>query len=158
MRWPIVVQGREVDEQNVRWLSGWIGQHAHWSRRKLAGELCLRWDWRDGRGRPKDPAARGFPLTRQQQASFTLMTVSGTVTLAAIRGYFQIHRDHRDHLDDAGMAARGAPIGSGPMESVRSRFQDRLKRRGRLWAPGGLANRLAIDVANKTNTLLILWN
>ena len=46
----MVVQGREVDEENVRWLSGWIGEHAGWSRRKLAGELCVLWDWRDGSG------------------------------------------------------------------------------------------------------------
>lgn len=67
MRWPIVVQGREVDEENARWLSGWIEEHAHWSRRKLAGELCLLWDWRDGSGRPKDLAARSFLLKMEQR-------------------------------------------------------------------------------------------
>lgn len=67
MRWPIVVQGREVDEKDVRWLSGWIADHAHWSRRKLAGELCVLWDWRDGSGRPKDLAARSFLLKIEQR-------------------------------------------------------------------------------------------
>ena len=28
MRWPIVVQGREVDEEKARWLTGWIAEHA----------------------------------------------------------------------------------------------------------------------------------
>ena len=72
MRWPIVVQGREVDEEDVRWLRGWIGEHAHWSRRKLAGELCALWDWRDGRGRPKDLAARSFLLKIEQRGWITL--------------------------------------------------------------------------------------
>ena len=72
MRRPIVVQGREVDEENVRWLSGWIADHAHWSRRKLAGELCVRWDWRDGSGRPKDLAARSFLLKIEQRGWIAL--------------------------------------------------------------------------------------
>jgi len=63
----MVIQGREVDEEKVRWLSGWIAEHAHWSRRKLAGELCVLWDWRDGRGRPKDLAARSFLLKMERR-------------------------------------------------------------------------------------------
>ncbi|MEO0016773.1 MAG: hypothetical protein RLZZ522_56, partial [Verrucomicrobiota bacterium] len=55
-----------MDEEIVRWLSGWIADHAHWSRRKLAGELCVLWDWRDGSGRPKDLAARSFLLKIEQ--------------------------------------------------------------------------------------------
>ena len=68
----MVVQGREVDEENVRWLSGWIGEHAGWSRRKLAGELCVLWDWRDGSGRPKDLAARSFLLKLEQRGWIVL--------------------------------------------------------------------------------------
>jgi len=33
-----------VDEEKVRCLSGWIAEHFHWSRRRLAGELCVLWD------------------------------------------------------------------------------------------------------------------
>lgn len=72
MPWPIVIQGREVDEEQVQWLSSWIADHAHWSRRKLAGELCVRWDWRDGCGRPKDLAARSFLLKMEQRGWITL--------------------------------------------------------------------------------------
>jgi len=67
MQWPIKVQGREVDEGKVRWLCGWIAEHSHWSRRKLAGELCALWDWRDGRGRAKDLAARSFLLKMEER-------------------------------------------------------------------------------------------
>ncbi len=61
-----------MDEQNVSWLSGWIGEHAHWSRRKWAGELCVLWDWRDGSGRPKDLAARSFLLKLEQRGWIAL--------------------------------------------------------------------------------------
>ena len=60
MQWPINVQGREVGEEKVPWLSGLIAEQPHWSRRKLAGELCVLWDWRDESGRGKDLAARSF--------------------------------------------------------------------------------------------------
>lgn len=72
MQWPIVVQGREVDEEKVRWLSSWIGEHFHWSRRRLAGELCVRWDWRDGSGRAKDLAARSFLLKMEERGLIVL--------------------------------------------------------------------------------------
>ena len=72
MQWPIVVQGREVDEEKVRWLSSWIAEHSHWSRRKLAGELCALWDWRDGSGRAKDLAARSFLLKMEERGWIVL--------------------------------------------------------------------------------------
>ena len=72
MQWPIVVQGREVDEEKVYWLSAWIDEHAHWSRRKLAGELCVLWDWRDGSGRAKDFAARSFLLKMAERGWIVL--------------------------------------------------------------------------------------
>ena len=62
MKWPIRCQGRDVNEEQARWLLRWLDAHAHWSRRRLAGELCALWDWRDALGRPKDLAARSFLL------------------------------------------------------------------------------------------------
>ena len=77
----------------------------------------------------------GLVLKRQHQASFTLMTVSGTASSTPLKiladnpadalicrevNYFQNHyfQNHRDHLNYADLAARDAPIGSGSMESV----------------------------------------
>jgi hypothetical protein len=70
-------------------------------------------------------------------------------------GYFAFHRDH---LDYAKVSSRGAPIGSGSMESACSQFQGRLKRRGQFWSSRGLANMLALDVLAKNNALPHLWN
>lgn len=46
----------------MAWLRGWIGSHADWSRKRIARELCEAWEWRDGRGRLKDFAARSLLL------------------------------------------------------------------------------------------------
>ena len=46
----------------IEWLRGWIGAHRDWSRKRLARELCVLWDWRNGMGRLKDFAARSFLL------------------------------------------------------------------------------------------------
>jgi hypothetical protein len=43
MQWPIKVQGREVGEEKVRWLSGWIAQsgiiedHCSWRTPQCIG-------------------------------------------------------------------------------------------------------------------------
>jgi hypothetical protein len=55
-------QGRAIDAEQIQWLQGWIGEHPEWSRKRLARELCLRWEWRNDRGRLKDFAARSFLL------------------------------------------------------------------------------------------------
>lgn len=55
-------QGREVDEAQLQWLQAWIAEHGSWSRKRLARELCLLWQWRNPRGQLKDFAARSFLL------------------------------------------------------------------------------------------------
>ena len=58
----IVVQGRRTSGSEVERLKGWIQDNADWSRKRIARELCRRWQWVDGRGRLKDFAARSFLL------------------------------------------------------------------------------------------------
>ena len=67
-----VIADSEVGEEKVRWLSGWIAEHFHWSRRRLAGELWVLWDWRDGSGRAKDLAARSFLLKMEERGWIVL--------------------------------------------------------------------------------------
>ncbi len=75
-----------------------------------------------------------------------------------VEGKVEYFRHHRDHLQYASLAARGAPIGSGAMESACSQFQNRLKRRGQFWTRRGLRHLLAIDVAVKNGSFTHLWN
>src|SRR5664279_5346138 len=65
-------QGRAVDALQIQWLQGWIGEHAQWSRKRLARELCLRWQWRNERGQLKDFAARSFLLKLEVKGAIQL--------------------------------------------------------------------------------------
>jgi hypothetical protein len=56
------VQGRWLGAQEILGLRQWIEQRPQWSRKRLAKGLCEQWDWRDGRGRLKDFAARSLLL------------------------------------------------------------------------------------------------
>jgi hypothetical protein len=66
------IQGRLVQDGDVLWLREWLGLHPEWSRKRLARELCLQWQWHDGRGRLKDFAARSFLLKLEAQELITL--------------------------------------------------------------------------------------
>ncbi len=55
-------QGRQVTAAQLQWLEAWMRAHPDWSRKRLARELCVCWEWRNERGRLKDFAARSFLL------------------------------------------------------------------------------------------------
>jgi hypothetical protein len=63
-----------------------------------------------------------------------------------------------DHLDYQAVAERGAPIGSGAVESQCSQFRDRFKRTGQFWTRPGLRNLLALHVMTQNKTFAYLWN
>jgi hypothetical protein len=56
------IQGRVVETEDLVWLRTWIEGNPDWSRKQIARELCLAWQWRDGKGRLKDFAARSLLL------------------------------------------------------------------------------------------------
>lgn len=58
--------------EEITWLSQWIQGHGSWSRKRLALELCERWQWRDERGRLKDFAARSLLLKLEGQGYLQL--------------------------------------------------------------------------------------
>ena len=70
------IQGRDLRPADLAWLREWIGAHPTWSRKRLAKELCVQWDWRDGAGRLKDFAARSLLLKLESR---------GLVKLPALR-------------------------------------------------------------------------
>ena len=75
MQWPIICQGREVKEEDVEFLRGWIGAHPEWSRRRLAAELCREWQWQNACGLLKDFAARSFLMKLEARGLLTLPAV-----------------------------------------------------------------------------------
>ncbi|HXJ57725.1 MAG TPA: Druantia anti-phage system protein DruA [Verrucomicrobiae bacterium] len=74
----IELQGRRISGVEMRWLCGWIEEHPQWSRKRLARELCQRWQWMDGQGRLKDFAARSLLIKLERR---------GVVKLPPLRLY-----------------------------------------------------------------------
>src|ERR1035438_349726 len=66
------VQGRWIGAEEILSLRQWIEQRPQWSRKRLAKGLCEQWDWRDGRGRLKDFAARSLLLKLEARSQITL--------------------------------------------------------------------------------------
>jgi hypothetical protein len=66
------VQGRWLGAEEILPLRQWIEQRPEWSRKRLAKGLCEQWDWRDGRGRLKDFAARSLLLKLEARSQITL--------------------------------------------------------------------------------------
>lgn len=60
MELELVCQGRRISSEQLLWLGQWVADHPQWSRKRLSRELCQEWDWRNGRGRIKDFAARAL--------------------------------------------------------------------------------------------------
>lgn len=55
-----IIQGRAVGPETLEEVRGLIASRGDWSRRRLALELCERWQWRNAAGQIKDMAARSF--------------------------------------------------------------------------------------------------
>ena len=94
MLWPVICQGRTISQEALEWLRGWIGAHMDWSRKRLARELCVLWDWRNGKGRLKDFAARSFLLKLAERELIELPPVreykrSGAQTLGWVKADFE---------------------------------------------------------------------
>ena len=69
--------------------------------------------------------------------------------------YFQTHRDH---LHYQSMERRGAPRGSGAVESLGAQLQQRLRSCGQFWRRPGLTHLLRLSVLVKNRDEAILWN
>src|ERR1035438_1578552 len=72
------IQGRLVQAEEILWLRGWVDLHPQWSRKRLARELCLEWQWLDGHGRLKDFAARSFLLKLEGPGQISLPALQGS--------------------------------------------------------------------------------
>ena len=66
-------------------------------------------------------------------------------------------REHRDHMHYDQVREKGAPIGSGAMESFCSQLQHRIKRTGQFWSTHGLNRLLALEVAKRNLDWEAIW-
>jgi hypothetical protein len=58
MEFPICVQGRTLQVDDLAWLTGLIASNSEWNRSKLSRHIARHWEWRNGAGPLKDIAAR----------------------------------------------------------------------------------------------------
>lgn len=72
MESDFICQGRSVSAAELDWLRSALGAHPDWSRKRLARELCQRWQWRTVQGRLKDLAARSLLLKLEARGLLVL--------------------------------------------------------------------------------------
>lgn len=65
MQSEFLCQGRSIGATELDWLRSALAAHPDWSRKRLARELCQRWQWRTPQGQLKDFAARSLLLKLQ---------------------------------------------------------------------------------------------
>ena len=102
----MVMQGRQIGEQDVELVRGLLASHPDWNRTRLSRELCARWNWHNAQGRAKDMAARTLLLKLER---------AGYVRLPARRGPSPNGRRNR----------QVAPVAP-PSEPVRGPLRDLL--------------------------------
>lgn len=97
MKDDFVCQGRKVSGAELAWLQSALVTHPDWSRKRLARELCRRWQWCTLQGRLKDFAARSLLLKLQAR---------GLLRLPALREQYRTGRWERaPRLDSPAVAA-----------------------------------------------------
>jgi hypothetical protein len=68
----MVIQGRELGARDIELIRALQAEHGDWGRTRLSEELCLRWDWRNGRGQIKDMAARTLLVKLERRGHIRL--------------------------------------------------------------------------------------
>jgi hypothetical protein len=68
----LVIQGRQLQERDLRELRELIATHPEWSRRRISQQLCAQWNWRNGAGQLKDMAARTLLVKLQERGLISL--------------------------------------------------------------------------------------
>ena len=68
----MVMQGRKVSDADIELIRDLIAAHPARGRTPLSMDLCLRWNWCNAQGRPKDMAARTL-LLKLERAGHILL-------------------------------------------------------------------------------------
>lgn len=68
----LMLQGRELEWEDLHFIRQLIAAHPDWSRRRLSQTLCEQWNWRNGAGQLKDMASRSLLLKLEQRGHIEL--------------------------------------------------------------------------------------
>jgi len=69
-------RGRELDEQDIRYIRTLIERYPQESRRKLSTRICEAWQWRQANGALRDMVCRGMLLMLERAGQIRLPPVS----------------------------------------------------------------------------------
>lgn len=69
---PINVQGRRLQADDLSWLSALIRDHPDWNRSELSRQIARRWQWINDAGQLKDIAARTLLRKLEQRGLISL--------------------------------------------------------------------------------------
>jgi hypothetical protein len=72
MEKTMVVQGREITNEDIELVNRLSWANPSWNRTRLSKELCLLWNWRATNGQIKDMACRTFLCKLEQRGYITL--------------------------------------------------------------------------------------
>ena len=67
-----IIQGRAIDDDDIRLIDELIATHPNWHRTRLSQALCERWNWVAANGQPKDMAARALLRKLDAEGLITL--------------------------------------------------------------------------------------
>ena len=68
----LLVQGRQLEEGDLRNLRELIANHPEWSRWRISRQLCVQWGWHNEAGQYKDMAARTLLVKLEQRGLISL--------------------------------------------------------------------------------------
>lgn len=105
MEQGIHLQGRTLSAEDIVFIRQLITDHPSWHRTRLSQELCRCWNWSNGKGNPKDMAARS--LLRKLDAR-GLITLPRPVRSA--NNAFRYQADILIHVDQAPITDRLSEI------------------------------------------------
>ena len=69
-------RGREISQEDIRYIRALIERHPDESRRTLSAKLCEAWQWRQANGALRDMVCRGMLLILERAGQITLPPVS----------------------------------------------------------------------------------
>ena len=68
----MIIQGREVTEQDIAFIKQLIKNNPSWHRTRLSKEICVIWNWCTTNGQIKDMACRTYLRKLEQRGYITL--------------------------------------------------------------------------------------
>jgi hypothetical protein len=131
MKTEFVCQGQRLSGADLDWLRNAVATRPAWSRKRLARELCERWQWRTAQGRLKDFAARSLLVKLEAR---------GLLSLPPLRLNYRTRRwelpprpgaTANDPVPKQGALAGLRPLGwllPGPGSGEERRFDEHLRR------------------------------